>query len=292
MNNAPSNRKPSWLKLKINASAKQTAVEQCIEASGLHTVCKEARCPNRNECFSQGTATFLVMGSVCTRTCSFCTVTKAAVEPLDWTEITRVTEAVIAMHLRHVVITSVTRDDLPDGGAVFFAELVASLRKANAALSIELLIPDLKGDKAALATVINAKPDIFNHNIETVPRLYPKLRPQAVYERSLAVLRQSADAGCVTKSGIMVGLGETSEEIKLVLTDLYRNGCSIATIGQYLQPSASQIPVFEYVAPETFEKYKEFGEKLGFSEVVAGPFVRSSYHAAESMQRIKKSSPC
>ncbi len=277
----PLPRKPDWLKRPIAFQGKQHQVQKQIAAAGLHTVCREARCPNRSECFARGTATFLVMGAVCTRGCTFCSVGKGATAPLDWSEIDKIVEAAASMKLGHVVITSVTRDDLPDGGASFLAALVEAFRSALPEVTAELLIPDLGGSVDALAVVFKSRPAVLNHNVETVPSLYQVIRPQADYRRSLAVLRQSADAGLVTKSGLMVGLGEQPEEIQAVLDDLQSCGCSIVTIGQYLQPSPEQTAVITYVSPEQFEAYRKYGEKRGISRVVSGPFVRSSYNAAE-----------
>jgi lipoyl synthase len=273
-------RKPSWLKRPMAFQGKQREVERCLSASGLHTVCSEARCPNRSECYAQGTATFLVMGAVCTRSCAFCSVKNGCTSPLDQTEIGRVVDAAREMGLHHVVITSVTRDDLPDGGALFFAEMVAAFRNELPEVTVELLIPDLKGDLNALATVYASKPDVFNHNVETVPSLYSAIRPQADYQRSLMVLRGAALAGLLTKSGIMVGLGETPQEVFAVLDDLNTCGCTVVTIGQYLQPSPRQTAVRAYVSPRQFEIYAEYGGRDGKIKVIAGPYVRSSYHAA------------
>ena len=273
-------RKPFWLRRPIAFQGKQHQVNQQIDASGLHTVCKEARCPNRSECFARGTATFLVMGSVCTRGCAFCSVDKGIADSLDWSEIDRVVDAARTMKLCHVVVTSVTRDDLPDGGASFFRALVGAFRSALPEVTIELLIPDLKGDAGALEMVFSSRPDILNHNVETVPSLYSSIRPQAAYYRSLEVLRSAAGAGLVTKSGLMVGMGESPREIFDVLDDLHQCGCSIVTIGQYLQPSPRQTAVIEYVSLEQFDAYRVYGEQKGIARVSAGPFVRSSYHAA------------
>jgi len=274
-------RKPAWLKRKIAYAGKQLQVQNLVAMSGLHTVCREASCPNRSECYSNGTATFLVMGAVCTRRCRFCGVGKGDVAPLDWSEIDRVVQAVRSMELRHAVITSVTRDDLDDGGASFFAALVQAFRKELPNVTIELLIPDLEGRTESLRTVFECKPDILNHNIETVPSLYAAMRPQASYTRSLELLRSAAAVGLLTKSGMMVGLGEAENEVCRVLDDLYAQGCAIVTIGQYLQPSPTQHPVISYVTPEQFDRYREYGMAKGFKAVLAGPFVRSSYHAAD-----------
>jgi len=279
-------RKPVWLKRPMAHSGKQRRVIENLTACGLHTVCSEAKCPNRGECFSRGTATFLVMGRVCTRRCAFCSISKGTVEPLDMTEIGRVVSSIRSMKIRHAVITSVTRDDIPDGGAQFFAQMVAALRRELPDVTVELLIPDLQGDPRSLSVVFDSRPDILNHNVETVPSLYGRIRPQADYERSLCLLRSANSAGLRAKSGIMVGLGESFEEVCKVLDDLESCGCRVVTIGQYLQPSPQQIPVEEYIEPERFRAYAEYGERHGSMRVVAGPFVRSSYRAAEILREI------
>ena len=279
-------RKPSWLKRPIAFRGKNKQVQNHLITHGLHTVCSEAGCPNRSECFARGTATFLVMGPICSRHCSFCNVSKGTPLPLDWDEINRVVKATREMNLRHVVITSVTRDDIPDGGAAFFAELVSVFRRDLPGVTIELLIPDFNGESGALATVIESRPDILNHNIETVPSLYASVRPQADYSRSLSVLQHAARTGLVTKSGLMVGLGESPQEVFSVLDDLKASGCSIVTIGQYLQPSKLQTGVKAYISPQQFEEYAGYGGKTGISRVFAGPFVRSSYHASEIMESL------
>ena len=279
-------RKPSWLKRPIAFQGKQQHVREQLAQSGLHTVCREAKCPNRSECFARGTATFLVMGTVCTRGCTFCSVDKGSPGTLDMSEIDRIVTAAGSMNLTHVVITSVTRDDLSDGGGAFFAALVAAFRTALPRVSVELLIPDLGGDEQSLETVFNSKPSVLNHNVETVPSLYTAIRPQADYHRSLEVLRRSAAAGLVTKSGLMVGLGESPKEICSTLDDLNACGCSIVTIGQYLQPTPQQVPVREYVSLDQFSAYKHYGERIGITRVVSGPFVRSSYNAAEVVQSL------
>jgi lipoic acid synthetase len=287
MNNSTDTlRKPQWLKRKMAFQGKQAEVDRFIADFGLHTVCKEARCPNRGECFSRGTATFLVMGAVCTRHCAFCSVQKGQTAPLDWDEIARVVDAAKKMNLRHAVITSVTRDDLPDGGALFFAELVDAFRRSLPGVTVELLIPDLQGDVRALETVFASRPDVLNHNVETVPSLYATMRPQADYQRSLELIGHAAKYGLVAKSGIMVGLGETVKEVALVMDDLRRHNCTVLTIGQYLQPTGGQAPVQQYVTPEQFELYRNTGLEMGFTGILSGPFVRSSYRAAESIGKI------
>jgi lipoic acid synthetase len=275
------NRKPEWLKRKISLSGRQKSVHESIHSSGLHTVCMEAKCPNKGECYAKGTATFLIMGSVCSRYCTFCSVSHGLPENLDLNEHQKIIDAITKLKLKHVVITSVTRDDLPDGGSSFYAELIQKIRAAVPKVTIEVLIPDFQGNKNAIETVILASPDIFNHNVETVPRLYKSIRPQAIYDRSLSVLKQAAQSGLIVKSGLMVGLGESTEEIKAVMDDLHKNGCSIVTIGQYLQPSKEQSPVEAFISPEQFEEYKEYGQKIGIPIVYAGPFIRSSYMAEE-----------
>jgi lipoyl synthase len=256
-------------------------VASCISHASLHTVCVEAKCPNRNECYSKGTATFLIMGTTCTRNCRFCSVGHGVPSAPDPAESSHLAEAALKMGLRYVVITSVTRDDLPDGGASCFADAVRALKKAERKMDVEILIPDFRGDASSLETVLASGPDVLNHNIETIPRLYPLIRPSADYDRSLTVLSRAHARGFRTKSGLMVGLGEDSEEVVKVLKDLREVGCSIVTIGQYLQPSNNQIPVKSYVTPEQFKYFETRGTELGIEKVFAGPFVRSSYQAAE-----------
>jgi lipoic acid synthetase len=279
---------PSWLKRKIAYSGKHNSIRNNIHAKGLHTVCLEAKCPNRSECYSRGVATFLIMGNVCTRNCSFCSVSHGTPQKLNPLEPDHIVEATIGLNLKHVVITSVTRDDLFDGGASVYALIVKRLRDSLPDITIELLIPDFKGDPTALDTVFNSRPDVLNHNVETVPQLYPVIRPQASFQRSLEVLKRASEKGLITKSGIMVGLGEKYDEVIQTMDALRRNGCSILTIGQYLQPSANQIKVSEFVHPEVFEKYSIAGKEMGFSEIFAGPYVRSSYRADELWDKVAK----
>jgi len=279
---------PSWLKRKIAYSGKHNCIRHNIHAKGLHTVCIEAKCPNRGECYSRGVATFLIMGNVCTRNCSFCSVSHGTPSKLDPLEPDHIVEAVAELNLRHVVITSVTRDDLWDGGASVYALIVKKLKTSLPDVTTELLIPDFKGDETALDTVFSSRPDILNHNVETVPQLYPVIRPQASFQRSLGVLKRASDQGLTTKSGIMVGLGEKSEEVIQTMDALRRNGCSILTIGQYLQPSSNQIKVADFIHPDVFEKYSKTGKEMGFSEVFAGPYVRSSYRADQLWNKIAK----
>ena len=281
---------PPWLKRKIAYPGKHNSIRHYIHTQGLHTVCVEAKCPNRAECYSRGVATFLIMGNVCTRNCSFCSVSHGIPAKLDPSEPEHILEAVAQLNLRHVVITSVTRDDLPDGGASHYAQIVKMLKSHLPKVTTELLIPDFKGDVAALNTVFNSLPDILNHNVETVPELYPLVRPQASFQRSLEVIRQASEQGLTTKSGMMVGLGERYEEVLKTMEALRSVGCSIVTIGQYLRPSSGQIKVTEFIDPEVFEKYSIAGKKMGFSEVFAGPFVRSSYRADELLNEVRLNS--
>lgn len=276
-------RKPAWLRRPMAHQGKQNRIREHIKCNEVHTVCNEARCPNRGECFAHGTATFLVMGAICTRKCAFCSVGKGVASPLDWNEINRVIEATESMGLQHLVVTSVTRDDLPDGGGAFFAELVRTVRRKLPGVTIELLIPDMQGDSEALSMVFQSRPDVLNHNVETIPALYASVRPQADYQRSLRVLGMASEAGLLTKSGLMVGLGEEDTAVLSVLDDLASAGCKIVTIGQYLRPTPEQIAVQNYVSPEVFRKYASEGKKRGLL-VVAAPFVRSSYNALKTME--------
>ena len=263
-------------------------MKSILRKRNLHTVCESARCPNIGECFSKPTATFLILGDVCTRTCVFCSVDKKA-RPLavDPEEPMNIALTAKELNLKHVVVTSVTRDDLPDGGAGQFALTIKAIRDNISRILIEVLTPDFRGDEGALAVVLEARPDIFNHNLETVPSLYSLVRPQADYLRSLAVLERSKAAGLITKSGIMVGLGETPSEVREVLKDLKAAGCDAVTIGQYLRPTRENLEVREYVEPEVFKEYEEFGRKLGLRHVYSGPFVRSSYNAEKLMDELK-----
>lgn len=276
-------KKPLWLKRKIPAGATYQRVQKVLRSGGLHTVCQEALCPNMGECFSHSTATFLILGERCTRNCRFCAVEHGRPALPDPAEPARVAEAARTMKLRYVVVTSVTRDDMPDGGAGHFAVTVKEIRKAILNARVEVLVPDFQGKWDALALVLDAGPDVLNHNIETVPRLYPSVRPQAVYPRSLGLLKRAgdSDANLVTKSGLMLGLGERDEEVKDTLQDILDAGCGILTLGQYLQPSTEHLPVERYVSPEEFDAWRQIAFKMGFSEVASGPFVRSSYKAIE-----------
>jgi len=279
-------RIPPWARRKYNIG-ELAKVKAQLRELGLHTVCESARCPNIGECFKKPTATFMILGDVCTRRCRFCAVGKGKPKAVDAAEPGNIALAAVRLGLTHAVITSVTRDDLPDGGAGQFAKVVRALKEGKPGMVVEVLTPDFEGDEHALMTVINSGPDIFNHNLETVPRLYSTVRPQAVYERSLGVLetakRLAAQAGLsiYTKSGLMVGLGETYDEVVSVMQDLRAVGCDILTIGQYLRPMKENIEVTEYVTPEVFERYAVAGREVGFVSVASAPLVRSSYNAEE-----------
>lgn len=276
-------KKPAWLKRRLPSGTAYETVRTLLKDSQLHTVCQEARCPNQWECFSARTATFLIMGSSCTRNCRFCAVDHRPVHPLDPQEPLRVAETAGQLELTYVVITSVTRDDLSDGGAGHFAETIQAVRKRMPAAGIEVLIPDFQGNPDALKIVLDANPDVLNHNLETIPRLYPKVRPEAIYLRSLSLIQQAGITGLLiqTKSGLMLGMGETPDEVRQALKDLRHAGCQILTLGQYLQPSSKQLPVERFIPPDEFDEWKIEALDMGFSQVASGPFVRSSYHAKE-----------
>lgn len=265
-------------------------VNRMIDTMGLNTVCKEANCPNRLECYAKKTATFMILGSVCTRNCKFCNVTGGEPQRLDPDEPRRVAEAVIKLDLRHTVITSVTRDDLEDGGAEQFAKVIRAIKEQDDSIIVEVLIPDLQGNEDALKIVLDAKPDILNHNIETVPNMYDAMRPEANYKQSLEVLKRTKayDPTIYTKSGIMVGVGETQEEVVALFKDLVDYNCDFLTIGQYLQPSEEHFPMKEYIHPDVFDFYKEEALKAGLKFVASAPLVRSSYNAAEFLKQWKR----
>jgi lipoyl synthase len=272
--------RPDWLRVKLPYGETFKNVSNIIDDHRLHTVCQSARCPNMGECWSAGTATFMILGNVCTRSCGFCAIKTGRPDAgLDWDEPRRVLDAAKLMNLRHVVITSVNRDEREDGGAPIFAESIRLIHDEMDGCTVEVLIPDFRGIWSALQLVIDARPDIMNHNLETVPRLYRRVRPQADYQRSLDVLRISKEQGLRTKSGIMVGLGERQEEVVEIMTDFAAIGLNVMTIGQYLQPTRMHLPVEEFVHPEVFKWYKKVGEDLGIEHVESGPLVRSSYHA-------------
>ena len=279
-------RKPPWLKKRIPPFQDVQKVRSILEQTDLHTVCQEARCPNLGECFARETATFLILGRVCTRDCGFCAVERGAPGPPDEAEPQRVAQAVQKMGLHYVVITSVTRDDLLDGGASSFAKTIRAIRALNPKIKVEVLIPDFKGDQDSLKTVLKESPEILNHNIETIPQFYPRVRPLADYKRSLDLLKKSKkDCPHIpTKSGYMLGFGETREEVLELLRDLKEAGCDFLTIGQYLQPRQDRLPVIRFVPPEEFEEYKRIAERMGFRAVASGPFVRSSFHAAQMFE--------
>lgn len=273
---------PPWLKRNLPRESRSLAVSRLLERLHLNTVCRGAKCPNMPECFGRGTATFMILGDVCTRDCRFCAVPGGAPRPLDENEPSNVAEAVAALKLRHAVVTSVTRDDLPDGGSGHFAKTIAEIRAVSDA-TIEVLTPDFRGRREDIDRVAAARPDVFNHNVETVSRLYPVVRPQADYRGSLDFLKHVKDVapGIITKSGLMVGLGEEREEITGVLRDLREAGCDFVTIGQYLRPSQEHLPIARFVEPAEFDEMAEEARALGFSGVASAPFVRSSYHAGE-----------
>jgi len=275
-------RKPPWLKKRLSQLQDISKVRSILDVGSLHTVCEEARCPNLGECFSSGTATLLILGKVCTRNCGFCAVERGTPASLDESEPQKVAQAIREMGLRYVVVTSVTRDDLPDGGASIFAGTIRAIRAVDQKIKIEVLIPDFQGDLASLVKVLTERPDVLNHNVETVSRLYPQVRPQADYQRSLELLRRSKenDPHVLTKSGFMLGLGEEQGEVRDLLRDLREVSCDFLTIGQYLQPRRERLPVVRYVPPEEFEEVRKIAAEMGFKDVASGPFVRSSYHAS------------
>jgi len=281
-------RKPEWLKVRFPGGPNYVRLKGLIREKRLHTVCEEAHCPNIGECWEAGTATFMILGDTCTRACAFCAVTSGRPQALDMGEPLRVAQAVRRMGLTHAVVTSVNRDDEPDGGAAIFAATIRSIRRLCSGTSVEVLIPDFMGNWQALATVMEERPEILNHNTETVPRLYRRVRPKARYERSLELLRRAKemDPKGITKTGVMVGLGETKHELLLVMADLVDVGCDVLTIGQYLRPSARHAPVERYYRPEEFEELAEAGRRLGFRHVEAGPLVRSSYHAERHVAKL------
>jgi lipoic acid synthetase len=272
-------RKPPWLKRKLAPAGKSPEVMSSLARGGLHTVCQEAHCPNRGECFGRGEATFLLLGPACTRRCTFCAVHKQKPSPPDPQEPERVARSAREMGLKFVVLTMVSRDDLPDGGAEHVAQTIGAINRVLPGVGVEALISDLGGSGQALDQVLAAGPQVLNHNLETVPRLYPALRPQAEYQRSLQVLKRSSDAGALTKSGLMLGLGETPEELSAVMSDLRRAGCALLTLGQYLAPSREHHPVKSYVPPERFAELEDQALGLGFKAVASGPYVRSSFQA-------------
>ena len=276
-------RKPPWLKKRITLGTDIQKVSALLREARLHTVCEEAHCPNLPECYSRQTATFMIMGNVCTRNCRFCAVTHETPAPLDEEEPQRVAFAVQQLGLQYAVVTSVTRDDLEDGGARHFAKTLRAIKELRPRTLVEVLVPDFRGNTSSLDIILSTPPDVLNHNVETIPRLYPRVRPQADYQRSLDLLQRvrSRTPSMLTKSGMMLGLGERESEVIGVMQDLLDAGCRLLTLGQYLQPSKKHHPVIRYLPPEEFEDYRVLGERMGFMEVASGPFVRSSFKAAQ-----------
>jgi lipoic acid synthetase len=277
----PRERRPEWLKVRVPSGENYSRLSNIMREHELHTVCEEARCPNVAECWNAGTATFMILGDTCTRSCGFCAVKTGRPTFLDTEEPERVADAARLMNLRHVVITSVNRDELPDGGAHVFAETIRATRRANPHTRIEVLIPDFKGKDESLKLIFDAHPDILNHNTETVPSLYRVVRPQAKYRWSLKVLHRAKEEGFISKTGIMLGLGESREELMRVMTDLVEIKVDILTLGQYLQPTANHLPVARFLHPDEFKEWHDIGMDMGFRNVESGPLVRSSYHAEQ-----------
>jgi lipoic acid synthetase len=278
---------PQWLRVKTGKARLSRATRELVAGHGLHTVCEGAHCPNIGECYACQTAAFMILGNTCTRDCGFCAVNHGLPQAVDPDEPRRLADAAASLGLRYVVVTSVTRDDLPDGGAGQFAATILALRAKLPHARVEVLTPDFRGDRTALHTVLDAGPDVFNHNLETVRRLQLTVRPQAAYDVSLAVLREASSRGALTKSGLMVGLGETDEEVREAFRDLAAAGVRILTVGQYLQPTRRHLPVARYVEPDAFDAYRAWGEEAGIAHVFAGPFVRSSYKAAETVAQLE-----
>ncbi len=282
-------RKPSWLKVKLSSGENYPKVKKIVELNQLHTICSSGKCPNIGECWSMGTATFMIAGEICTRSCKFCATLSGKPLPLDSSEPMKLAESVRLMKLKHCVITSVDRDDLEDGGAEHWAKTIRAIRELNPNTIIEVLIPDFDGREDLLDIVIDAQPDILGHNLETVERLSNQVRSRAKYDISLKVIEYAKSKGLISKSGIMVGIGETEEEVVELMKDLRNVGCQLFTIGQYLQPTTNNIPVEEYITPEQFDKYKKIGLELGFDHIESGPLVRSSYMAERTFIESKLS---
>ncbi len=282
MQSANETRRPHWLKVDLTGKGAFYRVRQLVDVQNLHTVCQSARCPNIGECWAKKTATFMILGDNCSRNCTFCAISHGALEAVDPDEPRRVAEAVKSLDLRYAVVTSVTRDDLPDGGAGAFARTIAAIRTANPGCRIEVLIPDFAGSKEALMTLLAQNPDVLNHNLETVEELYPRVRPQANYHRSLDLLDSARRHGARTKSGLMLGVGESRDQLIKTLRDLRNIDCQIITLGQYLPPSRHHLPVERFVEPTEFAELRRLGLEMGFPHVESGPLVRSSYHAEEA----------
>jgi len=280
----PRFKKPDWLRVKLPTGENYRHVRQLVDEYKLHTICESGNCPNMGECWGAGTATFMILGNVCTRSCGFCAVKTGLPTELDWDEPVRVATAIKLMGVRHAVITSVNRDELNDGGASIWAATVKAVRERAPGVTMETLIPDFKGNEESVAKIIEVAPEVVSHNMETVPRLYRKVRPQAKYERSLEVIRQLKKGGMRAKSGIMTGLGETKEEVYQVMDDLKEAGCDVLTIGQYLQPTKNHLDIVEWIHPDLFRTYEQAGLSKGFMYVESGPLVRSSYHAEKHVK--------
>ena len=272
-------KKPDWLRVKLPIGPEYRHVRSLVDTHKLHTICESGNCPNMGECWGEGTATFMILGNICTRSCGFCAVATGRPEPVDWDEPQRVAEAIYLMKVKHAVITSVDRDELKDGGSIIWANTINAVRALNPDTTLETLIPDFKGQWENLERIIEVAPDVVSHNLETVERLTRKVRIQAKFHRSLEVIRRLKDGGMRTKSGIMLGLGEKQEEVLEAMQNLYENGCDVLTIGQYLQPSQKHLAVARFVHPDAFARYREMGFEMGFDYVESGPLVRSSYHS-------------
>jgi lipoyl synthase len=279
----PKRTKPDWLRVKLPTGKEYAQVRKLVDEHNLHTICESGNCPNMGECWGAGTATFMILGNICTRSCGFCAVATGMPSAVDWQEPSRVANSVKLMQVKHAVVTSVDRDDLKDGGSIIWVETVEAIRRESPGTTLETLIPDFMGKWENLQRIIDVNPEIVSHNLETVRRLTRQVRIQAQYDRSLEVLRRLKEGGCKTKSGVMLGLGETDEEIRETMRDLANNNVDILTLGQYLQPTPKHLPVAEFVTPERFAEYKEFGLSLGFKYVESGPLVRSSYHAEKHL---------
>lgn len=277
-------RKPNWLRVKLPIGENYKAVRGLVDEHKLHTICESGNCPNMGECWGAGTATFMILGNVCTRSCGFCAVKTGMPSEIDWDEPYRVAESIKLMRVKHCVITSVDRDELKNGGSKVWAATIRAVREIAPGTTIETLIPDFKGNVDSIDDIGNEAPEVVSHNMETIKRLHPTVRPQAKYERSLFVINHLKKRGMRTKSGVMVGLGETQEEMFTLMDDLVAAGCDVLTIGQYLQPTKQHLPVLEFVHPDTFQLYKEVGLKKGFKYVESGPLVRSSYHAERHLK--------
>jgi lipoic acid synthetase len=278
-------KKPNWLRVKLPIGEEYKHVRNLVDTHKLHTICESGNCPNMGECWGAGTATFMILGNICTRSCGFCAVATGRPEAVDWDEPQRVAEAIHLMKVKHAVLTSVDRDELADGGSIIWYNTIKAVRALNPDTTMETLIPDFKGEWHNLQRIIDAHPEVVSHNLETVERLTKKVRIQAKYHRSLEVIRRLKDGGMRTKSGIMLGLGEEKEEVLASMQSLVENGCDVLTLGQYLQPTPKHLPVVRFVHPDEFEMYREEGYKMGFDHVESGPLVRSSYHAEKHLKK-------